>query len=201
MLYPLQYPLTLTFKIAALAPQIYVRDAAGREILYVKQKLLKLKEKVRVFSDSSQTQQLYEINADRILDWSARYTFTDVPGRVVGSVRRLGAKSLWKATYEIAGEAGNEIFRLEEENPWVKVLDGIIGEIPIVGAFTGYFLNPRYDVKRTGTDQPVLRISKHRAFLESKFEIEDLGGAPGERETEAVLLAVLMMVLLERSRG
>lgn len=201
MQHPLQYPLALSFKIVALAPQIFVRDAAGREILYVKQKLLKLKEKVRVFSDSSQSQQAYEINADRWLDWSARYTFTDSQGRTLGSVRRLGARSLWKATYEVAGAEGQDLFRIEEENPWVKVLDAMLGEVPILGIFTGYFFNPKYVVLRTGTNQPALRISKHRAFLESRFEIENLAGGLAEAETESVLLAILMMVLLERSRG
>lgn len=201
MLHPLQFPVTLTFKLIALAPQIYVKDAAGRDILYVKQKLLKLKEKVRVFADSSQAQQVYEINADRWLDWSARYSITDPQGRTVGSVRRHGARSLWKATYEVAGAAGQDLFRIEEENPWVKVLDGFLGEIPILGAFTGYFLNPKYIVLRAGTNQPALRISKHRAFLESRFEIENLAGGMTEEETESVLLGILMMSLLERSRG
>lgn len=201
MLYPLQFPVTLTFKLVALAPQIYVKDAGGREILYVKQKLLKLKEKVRVFADSSQSQQVYEINADRWLDWSARYSFTDRQGITVGSVRRLGARSLWKATYEVDGAAGQDLFRIEEENPWAKVLDGLLGEIPILGAFTGYFLNPKYVVLRAGTNQPALRITKHRAFLESRFEIADLAGGLSEAETEAVLLGILMMTLLERSRG
>ncbi len=201
MLHPLQFPVTLTFKLIALAPQIYVKDAAGRDILYVKQKLLKLKEKVRVFADSSQSQQVYEINADRWLDWSARYTVTDLQGRTVGSVRRLGARSLWKATYEVDGAEGQNLFRIEEENPWVKVLDNVLGEIPILGAFTGYFLNPKYVALRAGTNQPALRISKHRAFLESRFEIENLAGGLTEAETEAVLLAILMATLLERSRG
>ena len=201
MLHPVQFPLTLTFKLVALAPQIYVRDAAGREVLYVKQKLLKLKEKVRVFADSSQSQQVYEINADRWLDWSARYSFTDHQGRTVGSARRLGARSLWKATYEVAGAMGQDLFRIEEENPWVKVLDGLLGEVPILGAFTGYFLNPKYVVLRAGTNQPALRISKHRAFLESRFEIESLAGGMAEAETESALLGILIMVLLERSRG
>lgn len=201
MVQPLQFPVTLSFKVVALAPQIYVRDASGREILYVKQKLLKLKEKVRVFADNSQSQQLYEINADRWLDWSARYSFTDHQGRTVGSVRRLGAKSLWKATYEIAGAAGQDLFKIQEENPWAKVFDALLGEIPIVGLFTGFFFNPKYAVTRNGSDQPVLRISKHRSMLESRFEIESLAGPLPEAETEPVILAILMMTLLERSRG
>jgi hypothetical protein len=35
---PLQFPLSLSFKIIALAPQISVTDAAGQLIGYVRQK-------------------------------------------------------------------------------------------------------------------------------------------------------------------
>ena len=195
------FPLKLSFKIAALAPQIYVRDASGNEILYVRQKLLKLKDKIRVFADSSQADQLYEIDADRILDWSARFTFTDRQGRVLGSVRRLGTKSLWKATYEIADAYGREIFRIEEENPWVKVLDNLLGEIPILGMFSGFFFNPRYDIKRAGTGEIALRLSKHRSMLGSEFEITNESGQIQDDQEVAVILAVLIMTLHERHRG
>jgi uncharacterized protein YxjI len=195
------FPLKLSFKIAALAPQIYVRDASGNEILYVRQKLLKLKDKIRVFADSSQTNQLYEIDADRVLDWSARFTFADTQGRVLGSVRRLGAKSLWRATYEIADAYGREIFRIEEENPWVKVLDHLLGEVPILGMFTGFFFNPRYDVKRTGTGEIALRLSKRRSMLGSEFEITNEAGTLPDDQEAAVILAVLIMTLHERHRG
>lgn len=197
----MQYPLALSFKLVALAPQAYVRDAQGKELLYVKQKLLKLKEKIRVFADSSQQRELYEINADRILDFSPRYTFTDTTGRVVGAVKRQGAKSLWKASYEIFGPDDHAIARLEEENPWVKLLDGIIGEIPILGAFTGYFLNPKYRVEELATRRTMVHVVKHRSFLESKFEIQRAEATLDEASETAVLLSILMMVLLERSRG
>jgi len=195
------FPLKLSFKIAALAPQIYVRDASGNEILYVRQKILKLKDKIRVFADSSQTNQLYEIDADRVLDWSARFTFTDTQGRVLGAVGRLGAKSLWRATYEVADAAGRQIFLIEEENPWVKVLDRLLEEIPILGMFTGFFFNPRYDVKRTDTGQIALRLSKRRSLLGSEFEITNEAGQLADDEEVAVVLAVLIMTLHERHRG
>lgn len=195
------FPLKLSFKIAALAPQIYVRDASGNEILYVRQKLLKLKDKIRVFADSSQTTQLYEIDADRVLDWSARFTFTDTQGRVLGAVGRLGAKSLWRATYEVADAAGRQIFLIEEENPWVKVLDRLLEEIPFLGMLTGFFFNPRYDVKRTDTGQIALRLSKRRSLLGSEFEITNEAGHLADEEEVAVVLAVLIMTLHERHRG
>lgn len=197
----MQYPLTLSFKIIALAPQIYIRDAQGQELLYVKQKLLKLKEKIHVFSDSGQSRELYELGADRILDFSPRFTFRDTTGRVVGAVKRQGARSLLKASYEIFGPDDRAIARIEEENAWIKLLDGLIGEIPIVGAFTGYFLNPKYLVVDLASQRPMLRVTKHRSFLESRFEIERLEATLGETSETAALLAILVMVLLERERG
>lgn len=197
----MQYPLTLSFKIIALAPQIYIRDAQGQELLYVKQKLLKLKEKIHVFSDSGQSRELYELGADRILDFSPRFTFRDTAGRVVGAVKRQGARSLLKASYEIFGPDDRPIARIEEENAWIKLLDAVIGEIPVLGAFTGYFLNPKYRIVDLVSQRQMLRVTKHRSFLESRFEIERLEATLGESGETAVLLAILVMVLLERERG
>jgi hypothetical protein len=197
----MQYPLVLSFKIIALAPQIYIRDAQGQELLYVKQKLLKLKESIRVFSDSGQSRQLYELGADRILDFSPRFTFRDTSGQVVGAVKRQGARSLLKASYDVFGPHDQPVARIEEENPWIKLLDGLLGEIPIVGALTGYFLNPKYRVQELATQRTMLRVTKHRSFLESRFEINRADASLDEASETAVLLAILVMVLLERERG
>jgi uncharacterized protein YxjI len=194
------YPLSLSFKIIALAPQASVRDATGQEILYVKQKLLRLKEKIRVFADAGQSRLLYEINADRVLDISPRFTFTDAAGQVAGAVKRRGARSLWRSTYDVTAADGSTLL-IEEVDPWVKLLDGLFEAIPVVGAFTGFFLHPTYAVREQPADRNVLRVRKHRSFFESRFSIELDGGGPPEAAETAVLLAILTMVLLERERG
>jgi uncharacterized protein YxjI len=99
MQFPLAYPLSVSFKIVALAPQLSVRDANGNLIAYVRQKLFKLKEAITVYSDEGQTQPVFAINADRILDFSARYHFTQSNGAAVGSIKRDGMRSLWKSHY------------------------------------------------------------------------------------------------------
>ncbi len=194
----MQYPLDLSFKIMALAPQISVTDASDGLVFYVKQKLFKLKEEITVFADAQQTQPLYKINADRVLDFSARYHFTDVNGTDLGSVKREGMRSLWRAHYDIF-EGDALVMTIREENPWVKVLDGLFGQIPFIGMFSGYLLHPAFLVSRTdGT--VVMRLKKQPAFLEGKFTIEKQAELDEGRETR-VLLSLLMMLLLERSRG
>jgi len=197
----MHYPLTLSFKIAALAPQLSVRDAAGQELLYVKQKLLKLKDKINVFADSGQTRQLYEINADRIIDFSPKFTFTDTSGRTIGAVKRHGGKSIWKVSYEIFSAEDRSIATIQEENPWIKVADALITEVPILNLFTGYFLNPKYLISETATQRAALRVTKSRSLLESKFAVERLEGAFDEAAESVVLLSIMVMVLHERRRG
>lgn len=194
----MQYPLTLSFKLIALAPQISVTDANGQLVYYVRQKLFKLKESVSVFADTQQTQTLYTINADRIIDFSARYNFADRQGIGVGAVKRRGMRSLWSSHYDIF-DSDMSVMTIKEENPWVKVIDALVGEIPVVGMFTGYMFHPAYLVSRAdGT--LVMRLQKEPAFFESKFIVEQKTPL-NEAEEQRVLLSLLMMVLLERSRG
>jgi uncharacterized protein YxjI len=198
MQHPLQYPLTLNFKIAALAPQISVADASGREILYVRQKLLKLRDKIHVFSDSSQSQELYEINADRVLDFSALFTFTNPQGQIMGTVQRQGMRSFWRATYDIQTPSGAG-FSIVEEQPWLKVIDHYVEEIPVVGWFTSMIFSPTYAVQRLD-GQVALRVTKRRALMSRTFVVDNLAGGLPESDEVATVLGIMIMVLHERRR-
>lgn len=195
----MNYPIELSFKLLALASQIYIRDSSGQLTGYVKQKLFKLKEDINIFADESQTRQLYNIKADRVLDFSARYNFTDAAGNVIGAIKRQGMRSIWKANYDIFDAAGNAVMKINEENGWVKVVDALVGELPVVGMFTGYFFNPSYIISKTD-GSPVARLQKQPAFFEGKFQLSAVNAMTDEEEVR-VLLGALTMTLLERSRG
>ena len=195
----MNYPLQLSFKLMAIAQQLSLRDANANLIFYVKQKAFKLKEAVTVFADAEQQQPLYHINANKILDFSANYQFTDRNGAPAGSIRRQGMRSIWRASYDIYDERNNHVMSIKEENPWAKVFDSLLGEVPLVGMFTGFFFHPSYLVSATN-GQPIMRLQKQRAFFEGKFTIEQLAQLPPVDETRT-LLALIMMVLLERARG
>jgi hypothetical protein len=184
----------------AIAQQLSLIDASGQLIFYVKQKAFKLKEAVTVFADEAQQRPWFMIGADRVIDFRANYTFTDTTGRPFGSMRRLGKKSLWKAHYEIFdGYNPHPVAIIKEENPWAKVFDGLFGEIPILGIFTGYLFHPSYLIQRPD-GMPYLRLKKERSFIGRRFTIDKLANLDQTEELR-ILLAVMMMVLLERARG
>jgi len=195
----MNYPLTLTFKFWALGQQIRVQDSAGNLICQVKQKAFKLKEDVLVFADEQQTNQVCRIQADRIIDWSAKYTITLPDGRAVGAIRRQGMKSLWRSSYELLDATGNVVGTIREENPWIKVIDSLVGEIPIVGLIAQRFINPAFLIEMpAGT--VLLRAQKQASFIDRRFQIAQKGPITSDQEW-LILPSVMMMILLERSRG
>jgi hypothetical protein len=195
------YPLNFRFKLMTFTPEIDVTDAYGGTICHVRQQFFRLKEKVEVYADDSERTLLATIEADRIIDWSARYTFRAPDGRELGAVGRQGMRSLWRAHYDVfAPGAHTPTFVIKEANPFVKMLDGLVGEIPIIGMFSGYMLHPSYVATRGEGGEPVQRLTKQPAFLEGRFGLTQEGPA-NEGEQLALLLSFLMMNLLERSRG
>ncbi len=194
----LKYPLDLSFKLLTFGQRITATDADGKMLMFIKQKMFKLKEKVEIYSDQSQNSLIFRIEADRMIDWSANYHFTDATGNDWGSVRRKGMKSLWSAHYDVIQD-GEIDMTIREESPMKKVLESILGEIPLVGIVAIYLLNPSYIVSRPdGT--PLLRLTKRPAIWEGKFTLEKLNEMPEDDEVRS-LMALLMIVLLERRRG
>lgn len=196
----IQYPLTLSFKVLALASQATVTDATGRTVLYTKQKMFKFREHVEIWTDSSQGTRLAEIKANKVIDWSARYFATDAAGREIGSVGRRGWRSIWKAHYETFNPGDDTPdFSIQEENVWTKVADSFFSDIPVVGMFSGYLFHPRFLATRAnGT--PAMRMTKQPAFWEGRFRLEKLGEMT-EREELNLFLSFMMLVMLERQRG
>lgn len=199
MIAAMNFPLDARFKLLAIASQISITDASGTLLFYVKQKAFKLKEAVTVFADEGQTRPLFTIAADRVLDISARYRIEDAGGAEVAVVQRQGMKSFWRMHYDIQ-IGGRTAFTIREENPWIKVLDGLFGSIPILSIFSGYVFQPAYLVSPAPDGAPLVRIAKRPALLEGRFRIERLGPLD-DSSANAILMSIVMMLLLERSRG
>jgi uncharacterized protein YxjI len=195
----LQFPLSFTFNIGTLANDFVCKDAEGQTVAYVRQKLFRLVDEVIVYTDESRSQEIYRINADRWIDFSANYTFTNPMGEELGRIARRGWISIWRANYELYDEDRKQDLLISEENPWIKVADNLLGEIPILSLFTGYILHPSYILKRPdGTE--VARLIKEASFWGRKFRVEQLSGFdPGEQER--IVLGLMMMILMERQRG
>lgn len=196
----LNYPLDFKFKITTLSSDFNITDRNGNYVAYVRQKMFKLKEDVIIFSDESRSKELFRIKADRWLDFNASYSMTNqFDGQKFGRLARKGMRSFWKATYDVLDKNDQSKFQISEDNGWIKFLDGFVSEIPLVGMFTGYFLNPSYSVKDS-SGNVYFKLKKMPSLIGRRFQLDRLVDIPDEEES-IVVLSLLMMVLLERSRG
>ena len=193
------YPLTFEFKIGTISNDFIVKDANGVTLAYVRQKMFKFKEAIQVFSNEQKSKVAYTINADRIIDFNASYSFKNEHEEVLGKVGRKGMKSLLKASYEVFGIDSAKEFHIQEENPWAKVFDSLLGEIPVLGMLTGYLFNPKYIVNNK-ENTSVVRLTKEPSFFGRKFRLDKLAEIDN-KQSERIILSLMMMSLLERRRG
>ncbi|WP_298903251.1 hypothetical protein [uncultured Psychroserpens sp.] len=195
----LKFPINFTFNVTTISNDFSATDATGKTVAYVRQKMFKLKEDINIYSNESKNHLVYNIRADKWIDFSAAYSMKDAQGREIGKIARKGWASIWKAHYELIDQHQKLQYHIREDNAWVKVLDGVLGNIPIIGGFTGYLFNPSYTV----TDlkgQAVCQLKKEPSFFGRKFKLSKLKPIDND-DDERIILGFMMMVLLERRRG
>lgn len=194
----IQFPISLLFKVTTFSNDFIAKDSSGKTIAYVREKMLKLTDTIDVYSDESKSLKMFQIRADRWLDFNANYAFMDSENNFLGSLARKGWASLWSSRYESYDRNRNLAYVISEENPFVKVIDGIFGQIPIIGMLTGYFFNPSYLVTHNQTI--VAKLIKQPSLFGRKFLIETYTSLP-DYDTQLIFLSLAQMVLLERERG
>jgi len=195
---PYNYPLSFKFKIGTLSNDFEAKDALGNTLFYVREKILTWRDQMKIYSDSSKNELLYEIKSNRLIDFQQTFTITNTQGNIVGSVRRKSIRSLWKATFKLMNEQENHDSTIQEKNAFVKMWDGIFGEIPIIGMLSGYVFNPSY-ILSTTEGEALFEIRKEPSFFGRKFTVEKL--TTSDVNEERFVLSLALMVLVERGRG
>ena len=93
---------TLKRQVFALTGKVRIYTPDGALAMYSEQKMFKLREDIRVYTDEGKTKELLWIQARQVLDFAAAYDVTDsATGQVVGTLRRKGFRSMVRDAWEI----------------------------------------------------------------------------------------------------
>jgi len=202
----LNYPLYVKFPLLVLSPELYLEDASGQTHLCFKQKLFTLREATTVFADRAKTRPLFTLKADRVIGFGAKHLVSRMDGSLFATFENDGWGSLWRARYSVKDSEGNLIYKVQEESPWVSLVDGLAGfldEIPVLGwalaATVTYFVNPTY-VMHDAYGKLRYRMRKQRSFFERRFRLDVVDPVPEEWE-EFTMLALMRLVQLQRREG
>ena len=103
-------------QVFALTGKFRLFDPQGHLVLFSQQKMFKLKEDIRVYSDETKTRELLLIQARQILDFSAAYDVIDSQSGIkVGVLRRKGFKSMIQDEWQILDPNDQPVGILHED--------------------------------------------------------------------------------------
>jgi len=89
-------------QVFALAGKFRVYDPSENLVLFSEQKMFRLREDIRIYSDETKSQEVLTIKARQIIDFSAAYDVMDsMTGEKVGALRRKGWASLLRDEWEV----------------------------------------------------------------------------------------------------
>jgi len=104
-------------QVFALAGKFRYYDPGGSLVLYCEQKMFKLREDIRVYSDEGKMQEVLMIKARQIIDFSAAYDVVDsATGQKAGALRRKGLASMLRDEWEILDISDNPVGKLFEDS-------------------------------------------------------------------------------------
>ncbi len=104
-------------QVFALAGKFRVYEPGGKLVLFSEQKMFKIREDIRVYSDESKTQEVLTIKARQIMDFSAAYDVVDsTTGQKVGALRRRGLASILRDEWEVLDVGDNVVGKLFEDS-------------------------------------------------------------------------------------
>ncbi|MDQ2692642.1 MAG: hypothetical protein M3Y68_11455 [Chloroflexota bacterium] len=107
----------------ALTGKFRFYDPAGRMIMFSEQKMFRLREDIRVYSDESKSQEVLSIQARQIMDFSAAYDVVDTAlNQKVGTLRRKGLRSILRDEWDVLDSGDNVIGQLFEDSIGLALL-------------------------------------------------------------------------------
>ncbi len=172
-------------KVLAIGNKYWIEDKAGNIIGFSKQKILKLKEDIRIYSDEKMTEEVFKIKQQQILDVVGNFAVIDSKTeQVLGFLKRKALKSsfLW------------DEWEIYDPN---KQLIGQIKESAGLGILRKFltFIPEKMTVTIHG--QPVATVTQRFKVIGDIWEL-NITNMPQNVDRRVILGALILMAMIER---
>ena len=126
-------------QVFALTGKVRFYNPQEQLVLYVEQKMFRLREDIRIYGDEQKNQELLLIKARNIIDWAAVYDVLDQEiNQKVGVLRRKGWQSMMRDEWEILDVNDQPVGSLYEDSLSQALLRRLL---------LGSLLPQNYDIK------------------------------------------------------
>jgi hypothetical protein len=173
-------------KVFDIAPAFFFYDMQGNKIGFLKQKLFKLKEDIRLYTDESMSQELLTVKARSILDFSTAYDVVDSRDQAkVGALKRKGWKSMVQDEWIIMDAADQDIGRIHEDSMTMALLRRFLSN-----------LIPQHYVFEVG-GQPIGSAKQHFNPFVLKMDVDVRQDSGRKLDRRLVAAAVVLLLAVE----
>lgn len=110
-------------QVFALTGKFRFYDPGENLVMFSEQKMFKLREDIRVYSDETKSQEVLSIKARQIIDFSAAYDVVDTAyNQKVGTLRRKGWSSMLRDEWQVLDANDNQIGVMFEDSMGMALL-------------------------------------------------------------------------------
>ena len=104
-------------KVLTVGNKYWIEDQGGNTLGFSKQKILKLKEDIRIYTDESMKQELFRIKQQQIVDLWGNFALIDsATDQIIGYIKRKAAKSTFAWDEWEMYDANNQLIGKIEES-------------------------------------------------------------------------------------
>lgn len=174
-------------QVFALTGKFRFYDPMENLVMFSEQKMFRLREDIRVYSDESKQTEVLMIQARQILDFSAAYDVIDsATGAKVGVLRRKGWRSLLRDEWEVLNAQDGPIGIMFEDSMGLALLRRFI---------LGTLLPQNYDL----TVNSVRAADLKQRFNLFRYELDlDLtGNTARQLDPRLALAAAILLAAVE----
>jgi uncharacterized protein YxjI len=164
----------------------------GPLVAYAKQKRMAFKEQFTLYGDEAATRPVLTIAADRRIDIRSTMSVREPSGTVVGQLRKKGAASLVRSTWEL-DQPGLPPVVVQERSVAIALLRRLFGMIPYVGDLPVPWV---FHFDGTDPSGRVLLTHTRRWGIRDRYVLEVLDPAVDARL--AIALAICLDAMQKR---
>ena len=177
-------------KVVAIANQYRIEDAKGSSLGYSRQKIIKIKESIKVFTDDSMTTELFRIQQEQIMDmWGTFAVIDSAMNTCVGKLQRQPLSSgFYKDEYLILDADGRKVGRVVE-----RAGRGLLRKY-VPG---GSLVPEKMTVEFHGRE--VAEIKQQFKVIGDIWEV-DCSRFPPQFDRRTLISCMLLMGMIERDR-
>ena len=177
-------------KVMALTNKYWIEDINGSMLGFSKQKMFKLKEDIRIFTDETMSQELFCIKQQQIVDSWGRFNIVDsASGTVLGYIRRKAIMShfAWDE-WDVFDAQDRMIGGIHESKGLGLVRKYVPG---------GALVPEKMTLKLNNV--PVAEINQQFKIIGDIWELRCLD-VPSDIDRRILLGGLILMGMIERSR-